>query len=240
MMNNDNFGNLSISDLERAANHGLDNPGNVGGASFPPPNQPPINPPPVTPNQPPINPPPVDTYNPPFDPPQQPPVNPGIYPPVGTPPNVFVPQDDSHPGFVKLLLLSIVTCGIYLLVYYYKKSERIKTLFSYHSAETLMNFFLVMFVIAPATCGIFNYVWQHKFSRMVGDELKFRNIDYNFGAKDFWLWNILGMLILVGPFIYLYKLNNAFELIENDIAARNSMINGGANNPMNGQPNVWR
>lgn len=233
-MNNDNFGNLSISDIERAANHGLDNPGNVGGPSF----VPPVNVPPITPNTPVDPQPPVDTYYPPVDVPQQPPINQGVYPPVGTPPNVFVPQDD-NPGFGKLLLLSIVTCGIYLLVYYYKKSERIKTLFGYHSAETLMNFLLVMFLVAPATCGIFNYVWQHKFSRMVGDELRFRNIDYDFGAKDFWLWNILGMFILVGPFIYLYKLNNAFELIENDIAARNSMMNGGAGYPMNGQPDMW-
>lgn len=236
-MNNDNFGNLSISDIERAANHGLDNQG--GGAPIQP--QQPVNPnlPPMYPNQPPVNPdqPPVNPNQPPVNP-NQPPINPGVYPPIGTPPNVFVPQDD-NPGFGKLLLLSIVTCGIYLLVYYYKKSERIKTLFGYHSAETLMNFLLVMFLVAPATCGIFNYVWQHKFSRMVGDELRFRNIDYDFGAKDFWLWNILGMFILVGPFIYLYKLNNAFELIENDIAARNSMMNGGAGYPMNGQPDMW-
>ena len=27
-----------------------------------------------------------------------------------------------------------------------------------------------------------------------------------FNATDFWLWNILGSLIVVGPFIYVHKL----------------------------------
>ena len=39
----------------------------------------------------------------------------------------------------------------------------------------------------------------------VGTELARRGIDYSFGASTFWLWGILGSIIVVGPFIYTYK-----------------------------------
>jgi len=40
----------------------------------------------------------------------------------------------------------------------------------------------------------------------MGNELKRRWIDYSFDIKDFWLYFILGLFILVGPFIYVYKI----------------------------------
>lgn len=164
-----------------------------------------------------------------------------IYPPVGTPPNVFIPVADT-PGFGKFLLLSFVTCGIYPIIFYYKRSERLKVLMGYHSSESLMNYLLMLFVLAPLTCSIYSIIWQHKFSRLIGEELEFRNIDYSFGAKDFWLWCVLGALIIVGPFIYLYKTCKSFDLIEDDIARRNNIVSGtqGMGGAFNVQPgNAW-
>ena len=50
----------------------------------------------------------------------------------------------------------------------------------------------------------------------MGAELKRRQIDYNFGAADFWLWCILGCLILIGPFVYIHKRMKAMNLINAD------------------------
>ena len=33
-----------------------------------------------------------------------------------------------------------------------------------------------------------------------------RGINTEFGAGTFWLWNVLGSMICVGPFIFLHKL----------------------------------
>ena len=70
--------------------------------------------------------------------------------------------------------------------------------------------------LTPITLGIFHFVWMHRLCRRVGDELSRRKLDYRFGAKDFWLWNVLGLLILVGPFVFLHKLMKSMNLINAD------------------------
>ena len=72
------------------------------------------------------------------------------------------------------------------------------------------------FVVAPITFGIGAFVWGHNISARIGNELSRRGIDYSFGASTYWLWNILGLLIVVGPFIYLYKLAKAMNLLCED------------------------
>lgn len=40
-----------------------------------------------------------------------------------------------------------------------------------------------------------------------------RGIAYDFDASTFWLWGVLGSLIVVGPFIYTHKLLKAMNLL---------------------------
>ena len=49
-----------------------------------------------------------------------------------------------------------------------------------------------------------------------GHALSDREINYDFGTNDFWLWFVLGSLILVGPFIYFHKLCTAMNLLCKD------------------------
>lgn len=70
-----------------------------------------------------------------------------------------------------------------------------------------------MFLIEPITLGIAYFVWFHTLSTRIGDELKRRNIAFSFSAKDYWLWNVLGTLIIVGPFIFIHKLAKASNLL---------------------------
>lgn len=79
-----------------------------------------------------------------------------------------------------------------------------------------MHFCLLAFIINPITFGIASIVWYHRISDRIGDELRRRGISYNFGASDFWLWNVIGSLIIVGPFIYLHKLAKAMNLLAED------------------------
>ena len=51
-------------------------------------------------------------------------------------------------------------------------------------------------------------------------EMTRRGIPGNFGAKDFWLWGILGSLIIVGPFIYTHKLLSSMNKICADFNMR--------------------
>ena len=116
-------------------------------------------------------------------------------------------------GMVTFILLSIITCGIYPLVVMSRISEEINLLASPYDGRRTMHYCLLTFVVAPITLGIAGFVWYHNISERIGNELKRRGIDYNFGASDYWLWNILGSWIVVGPFVYLHKMLTAMNLL---------------------------
>lgn len=120
-----------------------------------------------------------------------------------------VGQLKTNKGLLKYILLSIVTFGIYGLVVMSSVSNDINVVASRYDGKRTMHFCLMFFLIAPITFGIANIVWHHKISARIGNELRRRNIPYGFGAADYWLWNVLGVLIVIGPFVYLHKLFKA-------------------------------
>ncbi len=118
-------------------------------------------------------------------------------------------QLNTNRGLGKFILLSIITLGIYAIVFYYGISEDINLIASKYDGRKTMNYALLIFVVAPLTLGIGAIVWEHNLSNRMGAELARRRIVYDFSERDYWLWNVLGALILVGPFIYIYKLATA-------------------------------
>lgn len=116
-------------------------------------------------------------------------------------------------SMVAFILLSLITFGIYGLVVMSNVSTDINTIASRYDGKRTMHFCLVFFIFSWLTLGIVPLVWYHKISARIGMELGRRRIPYSFGASDFWLWNILGCLIIVGPFVYLHKLLKAMNLL---------------------------
>lgn len=121
-----------------------------------------------------------------------------------------------YPGLLKLILLSIVTLGIYAIVIYSRASEDINTIASRYDGKKTMHYCLLIFLIAPITLGIGALVWQHKISNRIGGELTRRNLGLEFSAKTFWLWGVLGSFIIVGPFIYTHKFLKSMNLLVDD------------------------
>lgn len=124
-----------------------------------------------------------------------------------------VAQLNTKRGLLKFILLSIVTFGIYSIVYYSSISSDINQIASRYDGKKTMHYCLLMFVVAPLTFGIAGIVWCHRISARIGNELSRRGISYSFGAGTFWGWNVLGALIGVGPFVYLHKLSKAMNLL---------------------------
>lgn len=124
-----------------------------------------------------------------------------------------VAQLKTNKGLLKYILLSLITFGIYGLVVLSSVSNDINIVASRYDGKRTMHFCLLFFVIAPITFGIAYFVWYHKISARIGAELSRRNINYSFGASDFWLWNVLGTFIIVGPFVYLHKMFKATNLM---------------------------
>ncbi|MDD4492785.1 MAG: DUF4234 domain-containing protein [Eubacteriales bacterium] len=115
-------------------------------------------------------------------------------------------------SLVKMILLGLITFGIYSMVNYSQMVDELNMAASRYDGKKTMPYF-GMIMLAPVTYFIFVLVWFHKFSERVGNELKRRGYNYSFGCGDFWLWNVLGALIIVGPFIYLNKLVKSMNMI---------------------------
>ena len=124
-----------------------------------------------------------------------------------------VAQLKTNRGLLKTILLSIITLGIYPLVLYSTISTDINLIASRYDGKRTMHYCLLVFLVAPITLGIGAIVWCHKISNRIGGELTRRGIAYSFGAGSFWGWNVLGSLIVVGPFIYIHKLLKAMNLL---------------------------
>ena len=116
----------------------------------------------------------------------------------------------------KYFFLSIITFGIYGLVLMSHVSTDINIIATRYDGKKTMHYCLVVLIFTWLTLGIVPLVWYTRLSRQIGRELKRRNIRYKFGAGTFWLWNILGSCIVVGPFIYYNKLFKAMNKLSAD------------------------
>ena len=123
---------------------------------------------------------------------------------------------ENEQRFIENDLAAIITFGIYGIVVMSSVSNDINVVASRYDGKKTMHYCLLVFLVGPLTLGIGYIVWNHKLCNRIGAELQRRGIAYSFGARDYWLWNVLGALILVGPFVFLHKLFNAVNLMNAD------------------------
>ncbi len=127
--------------------------------------------------------------------------------------NGLLPTDKN---IFKTILLWLLTFGFYGLVVMTSVSKSINKTARIYDNKKTMNYCLLVFLVGPITLGIGFIVWYYRLTKRVANELSRRNIDYLFTKGDFWLWNILGLMVIVGPLIYLHKLFRAINLINQD------------------------
>lgn len=129
---------------------------------------------------------------------------------------VVVRKLKTNRGMIKYFLLSLITFGIYGLVVLSSVSTDINTIASRYDGKRTMHYCLLFFIVSWLTLGIGVLVWFHRVSARIGRELDRRGIDYHFGAGSYWGWNILGTIIVVGPFVYIHKLLKSMNLLAED------------------------
>lgn len=132
----------------------------------------------------------------------------------GTPLILF--QLKTNRGLLKYILLSLITFNIYSLVVMSEISSDINFIASRYDKKKTMNFLLIFYIFSWLTFGIAALVWSHRLCNRIGSELVRRGIPYTFNAKTFWLWGMLGSLILVGPFVFMHKLLKSMNLLCQD------------------------
>ena len=151
-------------------------------------------------------------------------------------------------GLGKMIIFSLLTCGIYPVVIWSRLVTEVNITASRYDGKRTLSFFGMLF-LAPLTLGILPIVWAHKLCNRIGAELKRRDLDFTFGAKDFWLWDmlliflsavcsgaagalaagfdqpnywivwilaVLGLLCTIGPLVFVHKLLESVNLINED------------------------
>jgi hypothetical protein len=140
--------------------------------------------------------------------------------PVYQQPMRFFRAQRTDRSLLSYILLSFFTCGIYNIVFYSDIADDINFIASPRDGQKTMHFCLMYFILSPLTCGVYQMVWFHQFSQRIGDEARARGISTSFGAGSFWLWYVLGLFFLVGPFIYIHQLCATMNMISDDYNRR--------------------
>ena len=126
-----------------------------------------------------------------------------------------VAQFPTNRGLLKMIFLGLITFGIYNFVVMDKIVTELNIAASRYDGRRTMPL-LSMSLLGSITLFIYPIVWIHGLCDRIGCELNRRGIDYKFGASTFWLWNVLGSLILVGPWVYTHKMMKAMNKINAD------------------------
>ena len=112
----------------------------------------------------------------------------------------------------KLLILNFLTCGVYGIIFFIPFSFDLDKIAPKPDRSKTMNY-LIAYVLSLFTFSIVLAVWFYHITERVEEALGKRNINYEFGTNTFWGWYVFGSLIYIGPFVYLYKLCKAMNLL---------------------------
>ena len=143
-----------------------------------------------------------------------------------TPAPAPTPQPAAHAalrtkrGLLKYVLLGLVTIGIYDIWQMSEVGETLNLIATRRDGKRTMHYCLMFFIFGWLTLGIGWLVWYHRLSARIGAEQAARGQAVTVTAATWWLWGVLGSLIVVGPFVYAYKLLHAMNGICADYNVR--------------------
>lgn len=114
-------------------------------------------------------------------------------------------------GLLVWLVFSIITFGLYPLFALSNISSEVNLIASSRDGRNTLNGALMFLIIAPLTFGIAGLVWFNNICDRIGNELAARNVNYSISAGTFWGWGFFGVLIVIGPFVFIHKLCKAMN-----------------------------
>lgn len=107
-------------------------------------------------------------------------------------------------GLIKLMLLSLITIGIYSIWFQYKFVKDLNVACAYDGKHT--QGLIVTFLLSIITLGIYGIVWVLMIVSRVDNGAIHYGRKSSVSVGSFILWNTLGTLIIVGPIVAGYQL----------------------------------
>ena len=122
------------------------------------------------------------------------------------------PKKRTDRNVLKLIIFSLLTCGLYSIFFYTPFSVDLDDIAPKRDGTKTFNYFLAL-ILSYFTWSIVMLCWLYSVTARIEEALSQYKIDYEFGTQDFWMWHVLGSLILVGPLVFTYKLCKAMNLL---------------------------
>ncbi len=102
-------------------------------------------------------------------------------------------------SFWALFFLSIITFGIYAIVFWCKFTSDVNKTCAADGKKT-MNYILAM-LLGVVTFGIYPIIWLYQMVERLAESARRRGVEAPISGGGYLLWSILGSLIIVGPFV---------------------------------------
>lgn len=122
------------------------------------------------------------------------------------------PKLKTNRSMWKFMLLSILTLGIYSIIFFIPFSYDLDKVDPRRNRAKTMNYAFA-YILSLFTFSIVTLIWHHHIADRINEALERRNIPYEFGTGTFWAWYFFGSFILIGPFVYMHKLCKAMNLL---------------------------
>jgi len=114
-------------------------------------------------------------------------------------------------NFWTVLLLSLVTCGIYMIYFLYTYVQDLNKVCAGDGEED-MNFIKII-LLSAVTCGIYGMYWYYCIGNRLQNNAARYGLTFQENGTTFLLWMILGSWIGVGPFVVMYFMVNNMNAI---------------------------
>lgn len=105
--------------------------------------------------------------------------------------------------FVKFILLSIITCGIYAIIFWISFTDDLNRACDGDNDPT-PNYIMVL-LLSIVTCGLYSYYWIYKMSNRIYNNGPRYGLTIQENGTTVLLWYVIGSLVCgIGAYVALY------------------------------------
>ena len=126
-------------------------------------------------------------------------------------------QQIKERNLVTVIVLSIVTCGLYGFYFWYKYAEDMNTVCAGDGKET--KGFIVAFLLSIVTCGIYMWFWIYGIGNRLQENAPKYDLTFQENGTTLLMWMIFGSFLCgIGSFVALHfmiKNMNAVAVVYN-------------------------
>ncbi|MDF2906282.1 MAG: hypothetical protein K0R34_1603 [Herbinix sp.] len=140
-----------------------------------------------------------------------------------------------HRDFVLMVILSIITCGIYGIIFWYSYSDDMNKV-CYGDGKETKNY-LIVILLSIITCGIYYWIWNYNLGNRLSENAPRYGLRFNEDGTTILLWMLLGSLLcglgsLYAQYLLVRNMNSLADSFNNSFYSGQSQEQS---NPYNNQ-----